>query len=169
MHTMRKVPSTFTWTLAATIGVGTLLSMQTRAQQEPGQDISASALQQMAEVTAMKRGLSDAETKLESSLLYAEKAASGQIPGAASSRLSIAGAENVDVDIYGTISDGLLSDIASVGGTIVYAAAQWGTVRATLPLTALPAVAANADVNSIRAAGQAVTNAGGLTSQGYVT
>ena len=172
---MTKVPSTLTWvavSVSAMLAVGALLSMQVRAQQGLGvQDISASALQQMAEISALKQGITEAQAKLESSLVFAEKAATGQMAGASSSRLSIAGAEasTVDVDIYGTISEALLADIASAGGTVIYASERWGTVRATLPLAGLEMVAANADVNSIRAAEQATTNVGGLTSQGFVS
>jgi len=172
---MTKVPARATWVAAsvsAVVAVGTLLSMQVRAQQGLGvQDISAAALQQMAEITALKQGITETEAKLESSLLFAEKAATGQISGATTGGLSIAGADAsaVDVDIYGTISEALLADIASAGGTVIYASERWGTVRATLPLAGLEAVAGNADVNSIRPAEQATTNVGGLTSQGYVS
>src|SRR5436190_312067 len=157
MDVMTKVPSTLTWVAAsvsAMLAVGTLLSMQVRAQQGLGvQDISASALQQMAEISALKQGITETQAKLESSLLFAEKAATGQMAGATSSGLSIAGADAsaVDVDIYGTISEALLADVASAGGTVIYASERWGTVRATLPLAGLEMVAANADVSSIRA------------------
>jgi len=172
---MTKVPSTVTWVAAsvsAMVAVGTLLSIQVRAQQGLGvQDLSASALQQMAEISALKQGITETQAKLESSLVFAEKAATGQMSGATSSGLSIAGADAsaVDVDIYGTISEALLADIASAGGSVIYASERWGTVRATLPLAGLEMVAANADVNSIRAAEQATTNVGGLTSQGFVS
>jgi len=175
MRFMTKDPSTVTWVAAsmcAVVAVGTLLSMQVRAQQGLGaQDISPAALQQMAEISALKRDMTETEAKLDSSLLVAEKTAAGQLPGSTQRGLGAAGADATaaDVDIYGTISETLLADIASAGGSVIYASERWGTVRATLPLASLEAVAANADVDSIRAAAQAKTNAGGLTSQGYVS
>jgi subtilisin family serine protease len=85
--------------------------------------------------------------------------------------MAIAGADasTVDVDVYGTISDSLLAEIAAAGGSIVYASERWGTVRAALPLTAVSQVAKHSDVVRIRRAARAFLHAGALTSQGYVT
>src|SRR5262249_52750368 len=54
-------------------------------------------------------------------------------------------------------------------GIVLDQSAQWGIIRAALPLAALETVAANGDVQSIQSAAEAVTNEGSLTSQGYIT
>src|SRR5262249_18611754 len=76
---------------------------------------------------------------------------------------------NVTVDIYGNVSQSLLSQIASANGIVIDQSPQDGIIRASLPLAAIETIAATDDVNGIQAAAQARTNAGSLTSQGYIT
>jgi hypothetical protein len=174
------------WMLALVVGCAcaglvVLLSMGASAQQPV--DIADSALEQIAAIAQMKQGFTDAQKKIDSNLLFAEKSASGELAGTSIANVGSitdtvaaiaptpadALQSNVAVDIYGNVTAGLLNAIAAAGGTTIDEAPQWGIVRALVPLNALEAVAANADVHSIRPAERAKTNVGALTSQGYIS
>ena len=75
---MKKRPSRLTLavvSLAAVVGAGALLSMRTFAQQATG--IADSALEQMAAISSLKQGLTPVQQKIDSSLVFAAKAANG--------------------------------------------------------------------------------------------
>jgi hypothetical protein len=61
------------------------------------------------------------------------------------------------VDITGTVSDSLLGQVRSLGGHVSYASAAARAIRASVPLEALPALAASKSVERIRSAAQAMT------------
>jgi subtilisin family serine protease len=170
MHVMTKVRSRVAWAAvsgSAIISIVGLLSLQARAQQDAGlQGLSVSAAEQIAAVIAAKRGFTDTEQKIDSALVFAERAQVAPPPG-----LGVAGAggETIDVDIDGPLTDPIVAEIEAAGGTVIYASERWETVRATVPLSAVDGLAASPDVRSVRTADVPFTNAGGLTSQGYIS
>jgi hypothetical protein len=174
---MKRTVSSLTLAVVSCLGViglGVLLSVRAFAQQGPGaQGISASAVEQMVATAAMKRSFTRAEQKMDSNLVFAAKAARGQLAGTRVDGIASAtGADlgsYVPVDIYGNVSAGLLASIASVGGVATDPSAQWGMIRVSLPLGAIETIAAHDDVRSIQSAAEAITNVGALTSHGYVT
>jgi Subtilase family len=174
---MRKVPSL--WVMAALAAAGAFalagqLSIRADAQAGIGlQGIAPSAVEQIAALTAMKQSFTAAEQKMDSNLVLAARVAGGAIDAtgvAGIVRSSALPAEGrVAVDIYGDVSAALLDAIAAAGGTVIEQSGEWGIIHAALPLTALATVAAQADVKSVQQAAEGTTNAGGLTSQGYVS
>jgi len=163
------------WTVAAAsaavlAALIALLSNHAVAQQ--AQDIADSALQQIADISAIKRGLSPAQQKIESGLVFTAKKANGDL--AFTSVSDVPGIETIDlvtsvtVDISGTVSDSLLDAITSANGAVLDQSESLGMIRATLPLGALETIAARDDVTTIQSAVQARLNAGALTSQGYI-
>jgi subtilisin family serine protease len=184
---MKRTLSVLTLTALAAlavVGLSAQLSRPALAQQPAASGIADSALEQIAAITAMKQGFTPAQNKIDSNLVFATKAAAGElagtslaaIPGIGATDLQDGAAKpaldlegNVTVDIRGKVSAALLDAIASAGGVVSYKSARWRSIRASLPLGALETVAANADVASIRPAARAQTNAGALTSQGYIS
>jgi hypothetical protein len=157
--------------LAVLGALAALLSNHVVAQQT--QDIGDSALQQIADISAIKQGFTSAEQKIESGLVFAVKKAHGDL--AFTSVSDVPGIETIDpvtnvtVDISGTVSDALVDAITSANGVIVE---QWdglGTIRATMPFDSLEAIAERDDVVAIKSPSQARLNAGALTSQGYIS
>jgi subtilisin family serine protease len=171
---MKRTSSRLTLAVVSCLGVvGLVLSVHTFAQQGPEQGISASAVEQIVATATLKRSLTRAERKMDSNLVFAVKAARGQLAGTRVDGITSAATADlngyVPVDIYGNVSDGLLALITSVGGVATDSSAQWGMIRASLPLGTIEAVAAHDDVKSIQSAAEARTNVGALTSHGFVT
>jgi hypothetical protein len=169
------------WTLAVTsslvaIGLTLLPAVHTRAQGQAAGGISPAAVEQIAATVAVKRSFTRAERKIDSNLVFAAKAARGQLAGTPVADIqSVAGATGADlnglvnVDIAGNVSDGLLALIDAVGGVVSDQSPRWGLIRASVPLGAVETLAASDDVASIDSAALARTNAGALTSQGYIS
>jgi hypothetical protein len=177
---MKRIFSRLTLVAVACLGImgfGVLLSVRTLAQQGPGAPgISATAIEQIVATAAIKRSFTRAELKIDSNLVFAAKAARGQLAGTPAADIdSVASATATDlgsyvaVDISGSVSDGLLALIDSLGGVVVDRSAQWGMIRASVPLDAVETIAAHDDVTSIDSAALARTNAGALTSQGFIS
>src|SRR5262245_16553571 len=165
---MRRISSVLI--LAA---VSTLAGMQGFAQQAGVEGIADSAAQQSAEILAIKQGFTPAQTKIDANLVFAVKAANGELFGTSASdiapppRTDVQG--NVTVDIYGNVSAALLAEIASANGVVLDQSDRDGLIHASLPLTAIDRLAAHDDVQSIQSGAEARTNAGSLTSQGYIS
>jgi hypothetical protein len=137
------------------------------------QGIANSASQQIADIINVKQGFTAAQMKIDANLVFAAKVANGELTGtsvtdiASPADTDLQG--NVTVDIYGNVSAAVLADIASANGLVLDQSVQGGMIRASLPLGAIETVAANDDVKGIQSAAQARTNAGSLTSQGYIS
>lgn len=133
--------------------------------------ISDSVRRQIASINEMKRTFTAAERKMSSSLVFKSRAAAGQSIGAAASftDTSAKASTLIAVDIGGRISDELRAKIEANGGKVESAATRYGIMRASLPLRAIPVVAAYPDVKWIREAGKGRTNVGALTSQAFVS
>jgi Subtilase family len=136
-------------------------------------DIADSAAQQIAEINTLKQGFTDAQKKVEASLVFAARAANGRLSATFVANITspppMDPLGNVTVDIYGNITAGLVADVVSANGVILDQSPQWGIIHASVPLTSIETIAANSDVSSIQSAPRVVTNAGSLTSQGYIS
>jgi hypothetical protein len=154
---------------AALTALVAILTTHAGAQQSP--DISDSALEQMAEIAAIKAGFTPTQQKIEAGLVFAVKKANGDLAFTSVSDVpeTIDPVSNVTVDIYGTVSQSVLDAIAAANGVVLTQSDTLGMIQASLPYSALETVAANDDVRSIQSAAQAVLNAGSLTSQGYIS
>ena len=133
--------------------------------------ISSSAITQIAQVIALKDSLSASEQKLSSNLVFASRRAQGKQLGAAASLTNpnVADAQGmVPVVVRGAVSPELLKDIAARGGRVDAIAPSNDRVEAAVPLAQLEGLAGRSDVGSIRERPHARTNAGSLTTQGYV-
>jgi hypothetical protein len=125
-------------------------------------DISASALQQIAELLQEKDSRTPAQLKLSSTLVYALKQTNGQpltpniatLPGAIDS-LNVTPPQGVLVDMRAAVSDDLLSAIDGSGGRVIFASEADQQIRARIPLDMIEAFAARPDVQFIKAAAHA--------------
>ena len=131
---MKKILSVLTLTAVQALGV-----TQALAQQVGG--IADSAAQQIAEILSIKQGFTSAQTKIDANLVFAAKAANGELNGTTvadiASPPSTDPQGNVTVDIYGNVSAALLAEIASANGTVIDQSVQEGIIRASLPLAAI--------------------------------
>jgi hypothetical protein len=155
------------------LGVIAWQSSHVFAQQDTG--ISDQVAAQMATIVAMKQQFTISQQKVDSNLVFAAKAANGELAGTGVDTVPSVQAPAVDtngyvtVDISGNVSPEVLNTIAAVNGTVTNQSPQFGFIRASLPLGAVDTVAAVNDVRSIQSAADRVTNAGALTSQGYIS
>ena len=138
--------------------------------------IAKSAMDQISALMTEKASRTSAEHKISSQLMYALRATQGKPPVAlakfyASARDAVAPAGNdiAKVRISAHVTADLTKQIEALGGTVIRSAPAHGVVTANVPLAALEAIAANADVSRIARAPNVTTNAGALTSQGYVS
>jgi subtilase family protein len=174
---MRKLPPVLTASALSVLGAAGLaavVSMQAFAQQGTGSlEISAAAAEQIAAVLSIKEGFTPAQRKIDSTLVLAAKSAAGELAGTPVDGVpSVAAAaieQTVTVDVHGDASPALLDAIRGVNGTPLDDSAEWGVVRATVPLSGLEALASDPAVKSIQKAARAKTNVGSLTSQGYIS
>jgi hypothetical protein len=142
-----------------TVIVGGMLSLPVLAQQV----ISAAAQQQITDILTAKSNFTPAQARIDSNLAFAAMAARNLLRNASFlGAVPLAGSTDVNspvtVDIHGNVTQSLLDAIASAGGGVVDQSAQWGFIRATLPLGSLETVAASSDVMSIQVAAAAHTN-----------
>ncbi len=155
------------------MGLVMLRSAHVLAQQDQG--VSDSAVAQMVAIAAIKQSFTAAQQKVDSNLVFAAKAAGGELAGTTVDTIpSVTGpgtdlTDYVAVDITGNVSPALLNTIDDVNGIVAHKAEALGMVRAWLPLGAVNTVAALDDVKTIQSAAPGVTNVGALTSQGYIT
>ncbi len=122
------------------------------------QDISDSAIQQIADLLREKESRTPVQRKLSSSLIYAGAVARGtsvagmQNFGGGTSSLNVDSRYGVLVNIKASVSPDLLNAIQQAGGRVVYPSPTRGTVRARIPLGAMESLAGRADVQAIRSA-----------------
>jgi hypothetical protein len=129
--------------------------------------LSPNVLRQIQAMTNEKSQRTDAQKKIDSSVLHAARAANGEapVPGAPDLSLSQLGADNlvqsdgrILVDITTTDAAGLAAQISSLGGNVVSALPQFDAVRASLPATIVETIAAAPSVKSIRKADEGYSN-----------
>ncbi len=138
--------------------------------------ISQGAVDQISALLQEKEARTSEQQKLGSQLWYALQASRGQaiaglsdVYGSAVDAVAPNAAGVARVTIKGNVSDALLNQIAALGGTVRYASVPDQSIQATVPLTALESLAANADVQRIVPAALVRSNVGALTSQGYIS
>ena len=150
--------------LVATLAAGTGY-----AQKEA--PLTESARSQISEILALKKSLTPAEQKMSTGLAVRHRRESGRLTGAAAriAAAPAAAAGTLLVDIRATVSSDLLASITAAGGTVIHQSPRYRRVRAEVPFTLIATLAARPDVSSVREADRAVTNAGAVTSQGYIS
>jgi hypothetical protein len=129
--------------------------------------VSPQVVQQIQAIQSVKASFTPGQQKMGSGLAF------GVLAGANDPRVAGIAAitplsGNVRVAISGTVGPDLLNAIAAAGGSVEAQNAQFGKLIATLPASALESIAARSDVLSVRTPSRAHTNAGLVTSQGYV-
>ncbi|MEQ0557843.1 S8 family serine peptidase [Amycolatopsis sp. NEAU-NG30] len=118
---------------------------------------TATAQQQIAALQAIKAGRTAAESKLDSQLLVAGKAAAKQLT-ALQSGATVSPAGTVLVDIRASkVSPDLLAGLTKAGAGIRAVSDRYGSVRAEVPLDKLGEIAARGDVKRVEQADQAMT------------
>ena len=128
--------------------------------------------QQINAISAMKLSFSPAEKKMSSNLVFRSRVAAGKSIGPAASVINGAAAKAttvVKVNINGKLSPEVRALIEGNGGRVTASADKYNLISATLPLQAIPLVAAHGDVKWIRENFGAMHNVGALTSQGYIS
>jgi len=139
------------------------------------QELGEQALRQIRAIYADKAAWTPAQRKLATSLLYASREGRGQpmLQGLPAFR-RVADRARVDrdgmvlVDIRADVTDDLLQAIAGRGGQVVLALADFGAVRARVPIQEVEAIAALPEVRYISPRQGFLVNTGSQTSQGDV-
>ena len=161
-HASRR--SRFILTGAACLLAVVGLASPAVAAPSPGdQKISAeqNAANQIATLQDLKKSMSPAEAKVDTQLflqqrLAANKTASGTVP-LLQNGVEKTASGKVLVDIRGTVSDNLVKFLTAKGAAIRSTSTRYGTVRAEVPLSAVNAIAARADVKAVQEAVGAMT------------
>jgi Cep192 domain 4/Subtilase family len=132
-----------------------------------GRQIPTRGLQQIQALIQEKRRLTPAQRKLDTHLEWASQLAHGrmtaqQIPSRANlARLLRRDVrQRVEVDIQGRVTDGVLKQIAALGGTVESSFPQYRAIRAWMPLMQVESLAGEADVNFIKPAERPILNDG---------
>jgi hypothetical protein len=130
-----------------------------------GQALRSNATPPLQASGADKMSRSPAQQKLDSHIYFAELAARGAVSSAMDSSLpnmvkllELDGQGHVHVDIEGTVNPGLLTEIVALGGTVESSFADYGTIRAWIPLLSADTLAARSDVTFIKPAAKGTTN-----------
>lgn len=151
--------------IAGVVAVAALACTQAWAQQ----NVSPEVLAQIQAVSSIKANFTPGQKKMDSALAYGAMAATNDARvGAIRGAIAPVDAAGVTVEIRGTVGPELLAAITAANGTVVYSSARWGAVTAKLPAGALEGIAARTDVSQMRLPARKRTNAGLVTSQGYV-
>ena len=143
---LAKISRTRLIAVAAFVAVASLPILAQEA------DLSDSAKQQIAEILRQKQSFNAAERKISSHLVFANRANRQQMPRSVSHLVDTArfGPRGmVEVDIKGEVNEALLGLIVAVGGEVENSSAEFGAVRAILPLRSLERVAQSNQVSSI--------------------
>src|SRR6266853_626685 len=136
------------------------------------QALSASATAQITEILRAKSQLTAAQQKIDSNLVFAAKAARGELAGTSfGARIQAVQTDAsglVTVDIKGAVPSVVAAAIA-LGAQVISQFPQYDSVRVKLPLQNIERLAADPAVKSISSEEKAHTNVGALTSQGYIS
>jgi len=147
-----------------------------------GQPLSAQVLMsqatvdQIASLLQEKEARTSAQQKLGSQLWYALQASRGQtsrglseVYGSALDAVKLDANGSTKVNISGVVSKRLLRRIAGLGGSVLYVSDKSQSILANVPLHSLEALATDPNVRHIAPAARVKSNAGALTSQGYIS
>ncbi|MFN8502510.1 hypothetical protein [Kouleothrix sp.] len=148
-------------------------SAQGQAEQAAqGGPISAQAQQQIAALLVDKRTRTPAQRKIDSNLLWRIKQLRREpitLHSAPGLRSAVAAdsAGTTEVDISANVSDALLAQIRTLGGTIESAFPEYHAIRARIPLMQAEPLAALADVRSIQPVIEPTTETIALPAPGF--
>ncbi len=137
--------------------------------------LQPSAMAQVSALLQEKEARSASQQKLDSQLWYALQASRGlaldgldEVYASAQAAVAPDATGQISVDITARVNDRLLAQIKAMGGVLGFVSAEHRAIRATLPLSAVEALAANALVQRIEPAAQFTTNVGAITGQGTI-
>jgi Subtilase family len=135
------------------------------------QTLSPNVINQIAAISAEKASRTPAQQKIDSRLLYASREYRG-IPRAAGVPQMMTSVEvdspgRTTVDIKAQITNEMLEQIRSLGGTVVSAFPRFNAVRAMLPIDRIEDLAAMPEVRFIRPEEKGGTNK--VVSEGDIT
>jgi len=135
--------------------------------------LNAAARTQISALQAEKAARNPAQRKMDSRLVHRMKKQRGERIGAGLEQFEAKVKPSADgrelVDIKGTISEALLTSLRTGGAEIVSSVPRFGAVRAKVPLAQLEPLAARGDVQFVKPAARAFTNAGTFLSEGDKT
>ncbi|MEV4597728.1 S8 family serine peptidase [Amycolatopsis sp. NPDC049253] len=119
---------------------------------------SENSAKQIAALQSIKSGQTKTESKLDSRLLVSQKLRTQKLSASAVPALGAGTASTALVDIRATkVSDALVNDLRKAGAAVRTVSDKAASIRAEVPLSALPAIAARADVKRVETADQAIT------------
>ncbi|KZB79579.1 S8 family serine peptidase [Amycolatopsis regifaucium] len=134
------------------------------AAAETGQSpdaFSENTVRQIEALQSIKKSQHAGESKVDSRLLVEQKLRAQRMSASAvpalGSGANVSAAGTVLVDIRGQVSDELLKSLRESGAGIRAVSARYGSVRAEVPLNAVPAIAGRADVKKVETANEAFT------------
>jgi subtilisin-like proprotein convertase family protein len=148
---------------ACLLAVVGLASPAVAAPQPGDTTVSAekNASNQIAALQDIKKSLSPAEAKVDTSLVLqartsANKKSTSSVP-LLQNGVEKTASGKVLVDIRGTVNDGLLKFLAAKGAALKDVSQRYGTVRAEVPLSAVNAIAGRTDVQAVQEADGVLT------------
>ncbi|WP_410579315.1 S8 family serine peptidase [Amycolatopsis sp. lyj-108] len=122
---------------------------------------SENTVRQIEALQSIKKSQHTGESKVDSRLLVEQKLRDRRMSASAvpalGSGANVSAAGTVLVDIRGQVSEELLKGLRESGAGIRAVSERYGSVRAEVPLNAVPAIAARADVKKVETANEAFT------------
>ncbi|MFC3485645.1 S8 family serine peptidase [Amycolatopsis roodepoortensis] len=122
---------------------------------------SANTVRQIEALQSIKKSQNAGESKVDSRLLVEQKLRAQRMSASAvpalGSGANVSAAGTVLVDVRGQVSEELLKGLRESGAGIRAVSQRYGSVRAEVPLNAVPAIAARADVKKVETANEAFT------------
>ena len=122
---------------------------------------SANTVRQIEALQSIKKSQHIGESKVDSRLLVEQKLRAQRMSASAvpalGSGANVSAAGTVLVDIRGQVSEELLKGLRESGAGIRAVSQRYGSVRAEVPLNAVPAIAGRADVKKVETANEAFT------------
>jgi hypothetical protein len=138
-----------------------MFSLSTAILAKPASaQLTEKAIKQIELIQKERKSRSPAQKKIDSQLLYEVKKRSGKMTkGLPILKTGIKPNKSgkLLVDMRAKVSDGLLQQIKSVGGEVIYSSEEGGSIRAKLPIAQIESLAGNQNVTLIEPAVQAKT------------
>ncbi len=122
---------------------------------------SENTVRQIEALQSIKKSQTVGESKVDSRLLVEQKLRAQRMSASAvpalGSGAKVSAAGTVLVDIRGQVSEELLKSLRESGAGIRAVSEHYGSVRAEVPLNAVPAIAGRGDVKKVESANEAFT------------
>ncbi|MFK0248892.1 S8 family serine peptidase [Amycolatopsis azurea] len=146
--------------LVAALGLVTPPVSAAETAQSPDA-FSENTVRQIEALQSIKKSQSPTESKVDSRLLVEQKLRAQRMSASAvpalGSGANVSAAGTVLVDIRGQVSEELLKSLRESGAGIRAVSERYGSVRAEVPLNAVPAIAGREDVKRVETANEAFT------------